>query len=538
MPKQFLPYATVLLAGVSLTLAYAPFSHWFIPFLSLPIVFFVAIKFPDLNGFKLGFAFGAGWFGAGVSWIHVSIANFGGLPLIGSLALMALLVGYLALFPATAFWLNKKLISAKYLDTKLHTKKLQPLSFAIIWFLLEWLRSWLLTGFPWLSIGYSQIDGPLASLYPVIGETGVTFLMILSCFLIALLFTQRKFIPCTLIQNTIIHDIFIRGLETPFRYLTIASIPLTLLIISNIAGHMNFTPENGKQVNVAMVQGNIKQELRWVPEQDVPTMEKYLALSEGLWENDIILWPEAAIPKLEPLSQEYIDYVDQLAFESDTGLITGIVNYNFETSQAYNNLIVLGKTQNTQTAPEYEYFHANRYSKHHLLPFGEFIPLENWIRGLAPIFDLPMSSFTRGDYEQENLTVNDYRLLPAICFEIAFPRQISANLREHTQLLLTVSNDAWFGESHGPAQHLEIAQVRAAEFGLPLLRATNNGITAFVDHKGQLQSVAPQFEASHISTKLQLTQGTTPYRYWGDLPLWIISLITGFVLFLRKKRSS
>lgn len=504
MPKHYLLYVIVILAGVSLTLAYAPFSQWYVPFLALPVVFYVAIKFPKLNNFKLGFAFGAGWFGAGISWVHVSIANFGGLPLIGSIALMALLVGYLALFPATVFWLNKKHLDIKH----------QPFGFAIIWFLLEWLRSWFLSGFPWLSIGYSQIDGPLTSLYPIIGETGVTFIIILSCFLMA------RFIT--------------RGPVTLFRTLGIAGIPLTLFVISDVVGQVKFVSENGEQVDVAMVQGNIKQELRWVPEQDVPTMEKYLTLSESLWENDIILWPEAAIPKLEPLAQEYINYVDQKAFETNTGLITGIVNYNFETSQAYNNLIVLGKTTNTQSSPEYEYFHSNRYSKHHLLPIGEFIPLESWIRGLAPIFDLPMSSFTRGAYEQENLTVNDYRLLPAICFEIAFPRQISANLREHTQFLLTVSNDAWFGESHGPAQHLEIAQVRAAEFGLPLLRATNNGITAFVDHKGQIQAAAPQFEANFISTQLKLTQGTTPYRYWGDLPLWIISLL-GVAVLIRKK---
>ena len=161
--------------------------------------------------------------------------------------------------------------------------------------------------------------------------------------------------------------------------------------------------------------------MRWVPEQDVPTMEKYLRLTESLWDNDIILWPEAAVPKLEPLAQEYLQYVDQLAYESNTGLITGIVNYNFETSDAYNSLLVPGKTNAEQNATEYQYFHANRYSKHHLLPVGEFIPLEDWIRGLAPIFDLLMSSFTRGDYEQENLLVNGYRFLPAICFEIAFP---------------------------------------------------------------------------------------------------------------------
>ena len=509
-------YLIVLLAGVTLTLAYAPFSLWIIPFLALPVTFFVFLKYPKLSGFKAGFAFGVGWFGAGISWVHVSIANFGGLPLIGSLALMAMLVSYLALFPATAFWLYRKFIGKEVVGLYL-----KALSFSIIWFLMEWIRSWFLTGFPWLSLGYTQINGPLASLYPVVGETGVTFVLVFFCFYIGYLLSN------------ILSDAKSDKRPNIIKF-TVAA--LLISIVSLVPRQLQFTEITPQKVKVAMVQGNIKQELRWVPEQDIPTMEKYLELSKGLWDNDIMLWPEAAVPKLEPLAQEYLNLVDALAFESNTGLITGIVNYNFETNEAYNNLIVLGKASREQQASEYQYFHANRYSKHHLLPIGEFIPMESWLRGLAPIFDLPMSSFTRGDYEQHNLQVNGYQMLPAICFEIAFPGQIAANLREHTDFLLTVSNDAWFGESHGPAQHLEIAQVRAAEFGLPLLRATNNGITAFINHKGELISSAPQFQEAYISAELNLTSGVTPYRYWGNFPLWLMCMLASIWLLRHKTR--
>lgn len=462
----------------------------------------------------MGFCFGAGWFGAGVSWVHVSIANFGGLPIAGSLALMALLVGYLALFPAAIFWLTRR-----YNKQDRTADMSQVWTLAIFWFLIEWLRSWFLTGFPWLSLGYSQISGPLAPLFPIVGETGVSFILILMSAFMAHSTTQLRDKP---FNNTVVTKL--------------VAIPVLVLISGIIAGHVQFAKQTDKSVSIAMVQGNIKQELRWAPEEDIPTMEKYLQLTHELWQHDIVLWPEAAVPKLEPLAQEYLSYVDELAFESNTGLITGIVNYKFDTSEAYNNLIVLGRSGTEQKAPQYRYEHPNRYAKHHLLPIGEFIPLESWIRGLAPIFDLPMSSFSRGDYEQANLLVNDYRFVAAICFEIAFPRQMAANLRSDSDILLTVSNDAWFGESHGPDQHLEIAQVRAAEFGLPLIRATNNGITAFVNHKGELVGRAPQFEATSLTSELKLTDGVTPYRYWGDFPLWLISLAG--LIFLVKTRLS
>lgn len=481
-----------------MTFAYAPFSIWFIPFLSLPLFFFLVLKNPQFSGFKSGFVFGVGWFGAGISWVHVSIANFGGLPLIGSLGLMALLVGYLALFPALVIWLSNKF----------RRDALTPFIFAACWFLFEWLRSWFLTGFPWLSIGYSQLQGPFAAWYPLIGETGISCVMILFCCYIAKHLVNIATKSSTPLKQLVVFTLFVPTVLT--------------LTLNNIS----FVKVQEDTVNMAMAQGNIKQELRWVPEQDQPTMQKYLKLTENLWHNDIILWPEAAIPKLEPLAQDYLMELDKQAFNTNTGLITGIVNYNFETSEAFNNLIVLGKRRAEDDSPEYQYLHHNRYAKHHLLPIGEFIPMENWLRGLAPIFDLPMSSFSRGNYEQANLQVNDYHFLSAICFEIAFPRQIAANLRNHTDFLVTVSNDAWFGASHGPAQHLEIARVRAAEFGLPLLRATNNGLTAFVDHTGEIIAQAPQFTEATLEAQLHRVEGMTPYRYWGDLPMWLFALLS------------
>ncbi|MFT5840583.1 MAG: apolipoprotein N-acyltransferase [Flavobacteriales bacterium] len=502
-----LKLALACLLGVSLTLAFAPFSFWLVTFLSLTSFISLLSNSLPKQGFKLGFAFGLGWFGAGVSWVHVSIADFGGIPLIGSITLMLLLSAYLALFPALSC----------YLATKYFSPKLWPIALPFIWLLIEWLRSWFLTGFPWLSLGYSQITGPLTGWFPVIGEFGVSGLIVLICTVLAVWLADKKWLP--------------------------SSIIVSVLFVSGIAlNQYQWAKPTGESAKIAMVQGNIEQALRWTPEQDQPTMDKYKNMTADHWNNDLIIWPEAAVPKLEPVAEDYLSEIDNLAAQTHTGLITGIVNYNFETKEAYNSLIGLGKKLRYDTSSDeksrghYRYLHGNRFAKHHLLPIGEFIPLENWIRGLAPIFDLPMSSFSRGDYKQDNLQAKGYYFAPAICFEIAFPRQISANLYYNTDFIITVSNDAWFGGSHGPAQHLEIAQARAKEFGLPVLRSTNNGITAFIDHQGQIQSRLPQFEAAVLSDVIQQVKGYTIYRSFGDWPIWCLSLIMFSLACLNKNK--
>lgn len=481
----------MLLLGSLMTLAYAPFSFWVLVPMSLTLLFVTLRDKTPKEQFALGFSFGLGWFGVGVSWVHVSIADFGGLPLIGSLGLMALLCGYLALFPAITF-----LLMGRYIRWQLW-----PLALPLCWLIMEWVRSWFLTGFPWLSLGYSQVSGPLAGWIPIIGETGLSALLIAVCAALA---------------NTLIR-----------RQIAQAGVLIVAPLVSGwVLSTVDWVSPTDEYSDIAMVQGNIKQALRWVPEQDRPTMDKYQKMTEPLWDNDVIIWPEAAVPKIEPTAVRYLRMMDDIAASENSALITGIVNYNFETREAYNNLLVLGKRQSDDVKGHYRYEHSNRFDKHHLLPIGEFIPMEQWLRGLAPIFDLPMSSFSIGDYQQANLVANGRHFAPAICFEIAFPRQIRANLYKDTDFIITVSNDAWFGDSHGPAQHLEIAQVRALEFGLPVLRSTNSGITAFIDPKGKIQSRLPQFQAAVISDRVHHVTGSTPYRQFGDTLAWLTGVLS------------
>jgi apolipoprotein N-acyltransferase len=223
---------------------------------------------------------------------------------------------------------------------------------------------------------------------------------------------------------------------------------------------------------------------------------------------------------------------DKSAAFNDSAIITGILNYKFDTKAYFNSLVVLGKKESSDETGHYQYEHTNRYYKNHLLPIGEFVPLGELLRKIAPIFNLQYSSFTRGDYIQPNLIAKGYNLLPLICFEIAFPEQLAANFTNGTDILLTVSNDSWFGNSHGPHQHLEIARMRALEFGRPLLRATNNGVTAIVDHQGNVQAKLPQFTEAVLKAKIKLVKGRTFYSQHWQLVQWFLPCFLFFIVFV------
>lgn len=496
------------LSGFLLVFAYAPFSLWWLT-LILPSIMLYQIKdvSPKQAAKKIAlFAFG--WFSSGISWVHVSIDQFGGLPLIFSLLLMLALCAYLALFPTLAGYLTARIAKNKRLNLWL---------FPSIWLLCEYLRSVVLTGFPWLSLGYSQIDSPLASFAPVIGEVGLTGIVLvinicfvkIYCFYAGFISNKNQTTPMVLSRKSL-------------------ALPLTLLIsimlTSVVLAQVNWTELTGKTTKVALVQGNIAQSIKWQPEQEWPTMLKYLDLTRVNYDADLIVWPESAIPALEPAVQDYLDTVNRSAILNNSAIITGLINYNFESKEYFNALLVLGK-KNTEDEQGYYYNHSNRYYKNHLLPIGEFVPFQELLRPIAPFFNLPMSSFTAGNYVQPNLVANNLHILPLNCFEIAFPTQLAANYTDDTDMILTVSNDAWFGDSHGPHQHFEIARMRALEFGRPLVRATNNGVTGMINHLGEVTAIAPQFEEVVLRGTVEFVKGDTPYSQWPNLILWLMILV-------------
>ena len=495
-----------LVAGLFLTLSYAPYNLWFITFLSLGALLYCINplangKLAAKQSAKYGFIFGLGWFGAGISWVHVSIATFGGMPLIASISLMVLLCAYLALYPALATWLATRLAKGPY-------------SF-ICWLLAavattEYLRGTLLTGFPWLSFGYTQTDSPLNFLAPVIGEFGITLVCMLSAFALYRLASKDG---------------------KPF----IASVALLAglyAIASNTQLHYQ-----DKTIKTVLVQGNIKQHLRFEPSEFWTTMSKYQDMTRLHWNADLIVWPEAAVPELEALSTEYLTGLDSAATFNDTALITGIVDYQYDTRNIFNTLIVLGKKEHNDSEGQYQYLGKNRYQKHQLLPIGEFVPFQDFLRPIAPLFDLPMSSFTRGDEVQNNLRANGLNILPAICYEIAFSELVRGNYRSDSDILFTVSNDAWFGDSHGPHQHMQIARMRALELQRPLIRVTNNGISAVYDPIAKSQLAMPQFKADVLEANITLIKDDSIYSQYGNWPVWMVVILLSAVgVYVRVKK--
>ncbi|MBE0382589.1 apolipoprotein N-acyltransferase [Pseudoalteromonas carrageenovora] len=485
-----------LIAGLVLTFGYAPFQIWPIVFFSLAAIIFCINpnntgKAHAKTAAKYGFIFGLGWFGAGISWVHVSIATFGGMPLIASLSLMAFLCAYLALFPALAFWAATRFASGH--------KSFGALLIVSV-AMSEYLRGTVLTGFPWLSFGYTQTDGPLRLLAPYIGEFGLTLACVAIAFALYRL-TQKDF-------------------KTPLA----TAAAFVILVVSAL--NTGSDQYSGKHMSTLLVQGNIKQHLRFEPSEFWTTMSKYQDLTRPHWDADLIVWPEAAVPEIEMLADTYLANLDRAASFNKTALVTGIVDYQLDTKTIYNTLIVVGNKEHNDEQGHYRYLDKNRYRKHQLLPIGEFVPFQDFLRPIAPLFDLPMSSFTRGDKVQNNLRANGFNLLPAICYEIVFADLVRGNYKSDSDLLFTVSNDAWFGDSIGPLQHMQIARMRALELQRPLVRVTNNGVSAVYDPISHTQQTMPQFKAATMKADIKLIQGDSVYSQYGNVFVW------GFVVLL------
>ncbi|MGM0524897.1 MAG: apolipoprotein N-acyltransferase [Pseudomonadota bacterium] len=491
LQTAWLRYVLLILLGASLCFAYAPFSFSIIPFWVLPLVLVIFWKLSPRQAFKSGLAFGFGWFGAGLSWIYVSIEKYGGMPEVANIFILALLIAYLSLYPAIAFSVWRKLCLRSSLWTY---------SLPLIWLASEWLRGWLFTGFPWLGLGYTQTDALLGGLGSSVGQYGIAVVL--------------WFIALAIVTG--IH----------YRRPINALLLVVIIISAWLAPSLQPIQRSESSASVLLVQGNVQQSLKWKADQQWPNILRYLDLTRPQYQHDIIIWPESAITALEPYADDILYNIDQAARVNGAALVTGIIDYDQQNDAFFNSVIVLGQqSPEQQFNSSYEYGHSNRYRKHQLLPIGEFVPFESLLRPLAPLFNLPMSSFSRGSYQQANLVANGHQLNTAICYEIAFSGQVRSNTHEHTDFLLTVSNDTWFGDSHGPWQHMQIAQMRAIEMGRPLLRATNNGVSAVTNEWGEITAQAAQFETTTVSAQVPLVSGQTLFAWGGQwLALFIAAL--------------
>lgn len=484
-----------LIAGLLFPLAFAPYDLWPLLFVSVAAGFWCQQQAGSgKEAFLRGWLYGLGMFGFGVSWVHVSMHDYGFMPLWMAIPFTAIFAAFLALFYGLTFSLSWRLGRS-------------ALVFTGIWLLLDWLRGWLLTGFPWLYAGYGLIDTPLASLAPLGGVWLLTLATVL--------------LSATLIQ-----------LRQPGTLRWVAAGLSVLVLIAATAGHfLTFTHANGPEQKVALVQGNIPQDLKWQISMRDETRRIYHELTREIPADTLVLWPESAMTEFYQTITDFIEDEGKQLADRNGALITGIPWRSVsDTGITYRNSIAAIPLRDNENSSE------RVYHKQKLVPFGEYVPMQSLIRGLIPFFDLPMSGFTPGDPSQPNLQAMGHTVAPFICYEILYP-QLVASRSHDADVLVTISNDAWFGTSAGPLQHFQMARLRALETGRWLLRGTNNGVTAVIDHQGRIVDALPQFERDVLYSQYQPRTGITPFMALGVWPWLVLSVLLLLPAMLGRKKT-
>lgn len=464
--------------GAFAVVGFAPFDFWPLPVLSLAVLFVLLVRTASARtGFLIGLTWGLGFFGAGVSWVFVSLSVYGGMP--SWLAALATLLFcmILALFPAAAGALQARWRGSPALRLLL----LIPL----VWGVSEWMRGGLFTGFPWLVIGYSQVpSSPLAGYAPLIGVYGVSFLVAL----IAALLAWSVITPG-------------RPPQRAWAVVAVVALGVGGQALRNIA----WTTPGGAPTSVTLLQGNIPQDIKWRPETTQATLERYARMAAASPAQLIVL-PETALPLFEnELPEPYRAGLASIGRKNGGDVLAGLPTGSPEGAY-YNSVISLG------AAP------SQRYDKVHLVPFGEYIPLKSVWGWVIEVLHIPLSDFARGQTTQAALEIGGQRVAANICYEDAFGEEIIRQLPQ-ASVLVNVSNLAWFGNSFAPWQHAQMSQMRALESGRMMLRATNTGVTAIIDQRGRMLASLPLFTSGSLSGEIQGYAGATPYVRWGNAPV-------------------
>lgn len=486
-----------LVAAALTTLSFTPFDLWPLGLLSIALLYQGLGQVHGQQALVRGWFWGFGLFLSGVSWIYISIHVHGyASPPLAAFLTGGLVAG-LALIPALTAWLWVRWLRPASVPW------LASLGFAALWVGQEFFRSWFLTGFPWLYQGYAHTDTWLAGWAPLGGVWLLSFLTVFSACLLSEWQAWRR-LSSALLASVLLVMIWGGG-----------------ALLSQI----EWTRPAGNPLSVALIQADIEQSRKWDPAHIDHTLTTYRDMSYAQTA-DLIVWPETAIPVLSSRARPFVDAIAANLAKQGSTLITGIPVDETDTEgqmRIYNGIMVAGAQ-------------SNQYLKHKLVPFGEYVPLEDLLRGLIAFFDLPMSNFSRGPLEQEPLEAAGYRLAPFICYEAVYP-DFAARLAGRSHLLITISNDSWFGESIGPLQHLQMARMRALESGRWMIRATNNGVTALIDHQGRITEQIPQFQQRALQGYVQPRDGLTPWLRWGNRPLVVLMGIVLLVCFIKRSKN-
>jgi len=477
------PLLISLCAGALFSFALAPYHYWWIALLSPALLYATLSKRSARQAFFIGWFYGIGLWFVGAFWLYTSIHVYGDTNAAVSVLLIGIMALVMGLFTAVQSWLYRRFFPET------------PLTFAPLWILSEWSKTWLFTGFPWLFAGYAFTERFLDAYAPIFGVFGVSFVVVI--------------LACAVVEIC----------KGRFFWL----IPSALLLLGAWgAAQLSFVEQKpGKPLSVSLIQGNIPQDLKWLTEYQNKTLMIYANLSQSEWGRDLIVWPESSIPLFQTDIQPFLQAMATQARQTGTAWVTGIPYWDQPESQQtghamyYNSIMASGHEA------------SGLYKKQRLVPFGEYIPLSGMLSWVLPGLqnDVSLSGFSRGAREQKPLLVHRHPLGSAICYEVAYPNLTRRNASD-SDFLVTVSNDAWFTGTAGPWQHLQMVQMRAKENGRWFIRATNTGVTAFIDHEGHIVKQAPQDQATVLRGDLPAMQGLTPYTRFSDWP------ILAFALFL------
>jgi apolipoprotein N-acyltransferase len=493
------------LLGALLPLCFAPFHAWYIAFPLFAALFWLWDGQSPREAAWRGFWFGFAAFVTGAYWLYISVHIFGGAPVIVAIVLMLGLFWIMAACIAASGYLAARIgLPPDSPRDSLRDSRWAALRYCLFWpalfVVFEWVRGWIFTGFPWLSVGYGQIDGPLGSWAPLMGVHGVSLVtLMLAGALLSLVRSTRA-------DRVIAVCIFI-----------------VVLGATAIIHGRAWTRALPQDLRISLVQGSISQDRKWLPEQRGPTLELYRELTLGLENQDLVVWPEVAVPTLAYLAQDYLDQLAVQARARGMQIYLGVLTMDDASGQYQNSLLGVGR-------------HDAVYHKRHLVPFGEFFPVPDFARRWMRAQGLPSQDTLAGNYTQTALPLGDYLLSPSICYEDAYGAE-QLDFLPDAHLLINVSNDAWFGDSIAPDQHLQMARMRALEAGRFMLRATNTGITAVITPTGEVADRLPQFETGVLSAIVQPYSGATPYTRSGNagiLMLCLLLLVPGGYLARRR----
>jgi apolipoprotein N-acyltransferase len=486
-------------AGASFNLGFAPYGWWPMALLAPAALFALIRGLPPRRALAVGWAFGIGLFGFGTYWLYTCLHVFGLVPvwltLILQIVLVFIMAGYLAAFCyfANRFWLKPNATR-------------DWLVLPVLWVLLEWLRGWLLSGFPWLSTGYALIDSPLAGWAPSFGVYAVTW--------------------AAAAISVALNVMFMPGVSRPRRAWALAALVALLCIPVLLRSH-SWTRSAGPAVSIAAVQGAVPQDQKWQVQNRQMTLDRYWRLTEQAWGARLIIWPESALPAIANNLQDYLRNLREQGRAHNSDLAIGLVNFDVATSEYFNGLLVMPASPQDR---------GGWYYKRHLVPFGEYFPVPASVRSWMRLMSLPNEDFAAGPERQPLLRAAGQKLGLTICYEDAFGSQQLAVLREAT-LLINVTNNAWFGDSMAPHQHLQIARMRALEAERYLVQASNDGVTAAVDARGEIIASLPQFVEGVLHAELQPRAGLTPYARFGNYPV-ILAAAALLVLAMWRRRSA